>query len=143
VGRIRLAAGGARAAAAIAALLSSGVPIAAALRYGARAAGDAALERRLAAARDGVIGGERLSAALARTHAGSAGLVQLVRAGEATGDLAPMLAHAARLDAEFAEARVRALVRAIEPTLILLFGAIVALIAAALLQAVYSVRPLG
>lgn len=143
VGRIKVAATGARAAAAISALLANGVPIAQALRHGSRAAGDVAFERRLADARAGVIEGERLSSALARTSAGSAGLVQLVRAGEATGELAPMLAHAAKLDAEFAEARVRALVRSIEPALILAFGAIVALIAAALLQAVYSVRPLG
>lgn len=143
VGRIRLASSSARAGAAISALLAAGVPIAAALRHGARAAGNAALERRLASAREGVIAGERLSSALARTGAGSEGLIQLVRAGEATGELAPMLGHAARLDAEFAEARVRALVRLIEPSLILVFGAIVALVAAALLQAVYSVRPLG
>lgn len=143
IGRIRLAAAGSRAAAATAALLASGVPIASALRHGALAAGDAALERRLATARADVIAGERLSAAMRRSSAGSAGLIQLVQAGEATGELAPMLAHAARLDAEFAEARVRALVRLIEPMLILVFGAVVALISASLLQAVYSVRPVA
>jgi type II secretory pathway component PulF len=38
---------------------------------------------------------------------------------------------------------VRTLVRVIEPSLIVVFGGIVAVIAAALLQAVYSVRPVG
>jgi type II secretory pathway component PulF len=52
-----------------------------------------------------------------------------------------MLAHAGRLEAERAEQAVRAAVRLLEPALIILFGGIVAFVAAALLQAVYSVRP--
>jgi type II secretory pathway component PulF len=54
-----------------------------------------------------------------------------------------MLDHAARLERELAEERVRAFVRLLEPALILLFGAVIALIAAALLQAVYGVRPVA
>jgi general secretion pathway protein F len=52
-----------------------------------------------------------------------------------------MLTHASRLESERAERAVKALVTLMEPSLILAFGGIVALVAAALLQAVYAVRP--
>jgi type II secretory pathway component PulF len=52
-----------------------------------------------------------------------------------------MLAHAARLERERTIERTRATVRVLEPGLILAFGAFIALVAAALLQAMYSVRP--
>jgi type II secretory pathway component PulF len=52
-----------------------------------------------------------------------------------------MLEHAARLERERAELQVKTAVRFVEPALILCFGILVALVAAALLQAVYSVRP--
>ena len=38
-------------------------------------------------------------------------------------------------------ARIRMLTRLIEPSLILIFGGAIAFVAAALLQAVYSIRP--
>jgi general secretion pathway protein F len=69
--------------------------------------------------------------------------VRLVRAGEETGRLAELLDHAARIEAERAQEQTRAIVRLLEPGIILAFGGIVALVAAALLQAVYSVRPGG
>jgi general secretion pathway protein F len=69
--------------------------------------------------------------------------VRLVGAGEETGRLAELLEHAARIERERAQDITRAAVRLLEPGLILVFGALVALVAAALLQAVYSVRPGG
>jgi type II secretory pathway component PulF len=52
-----------------------------------------------------------------------------------------MLQQAARLEREQASERVKALVRVLEPGLILVFGGLIALVAAALLQAMYSIRP--
>ena len=52
-----------------------------------------------------------------------------------------MILRAADLAEREAESRLRALVLLLEPTLVLLFGGLVAFIAAALLQAVYSLRP--
>ena len=52
-----------------------------------------------------------------------------------------MLAHAGRLERESMTQRLRTAVRLIEPLMILAFGGLVALVAAALLQALYSVRP--
>ena len=68
-------------------------------------------------------------------------MVRLVRAGEESGRLAEMLARAAALESDRARRLLTSMVRLLEPALILVFGGIVAFVAAALLQAVYSVRP--
>jgi general secretion pathway protein F len=141
VGRMRLAAGTARIASALAALLDSGVPISPALVHAARSAGDHALAARVREARESVIGGGRLGRALADARAMTPTALRLIRAGEESGRLATMVAHAGKLEGERADQMVRSAVRMLEPALILLFGGLVALVAAALLQAVYSVRP--
>lgn len=141
LGSTRRSAATARVCAALNALLSSGVPLAQALVHASRAAGDAALASRLLAARSAVLRGDRLSRALADTNAATIATVRLVRAGEESGRLAAMLGHAARIEREEALRRTRSAVRLLEPGLIVGFGAIVALIAAAMLQALYSVRP--
>jgi type II secretory pathway component PulF len=141
IGPTRLSAATARTCGALAALLSSGVSIAPALAHAARAGGDAALGQRLHEARDAVVRGERLSRALAATNAMAPSAIRLVGAGEESGRLASMLSHAARLEREDALRRTRAAVRLLEPSLIIVFGIVVAFIAAAMLQALYSVRP--
>lgn len=141
VGNVRRSASTARACAALAALLESGVPLSQALSHGARASGDFAISARILTARAQVIAGARPSTALGAESALTTIATRLVRAGEETGSLAAMFAHAARLESERATERVRAAVRLLEPSLILIFGALVALVAAALLQAIYSVRP--
>jgi general secretion pathway protein F len=143
IGRVRRSAATARAAAALASLLESGVPLAAALPYAGRASGDAAEEMMLSASRELIVHGERPSVAFLRTGSLTPTAVRLVRAGEESGRLARMLDHAAILEAARTEQAVRAVVRLIEPVLILAFGGAVALVAAALLQAIYSVRPGG
>ena len=50
-------------------------------------------------------------------------------------------ATAAMLERERSETMVKSAVRLLGPSLILVFGGLVALVAAALLQAIYSVRP--
>jgi type II secretory pathway component PulF len=141
VGEARRAGAVARFAAALGALLESGVPIAPALGSAVRAAGDAAIARRVGDAREAVLGGAGLAASLDAANAATPTAVRLIRAGEESGRMVPMLAQVARIEAARAEARVRAAVRVLEPALILVFGGMVALVAAALLQAVYSVRP--
>jgi general secretion pathway protein F len=141
IGGIRHAAGTAHAAAALASLLESGVPLPVALAHSARATGDGALEHRLLAVREGVLTGRRISAACAEAHAMTSTAIRLVRAGEDTGRLAAMLRHAAKLEGERAQQMVRRAVHLLEPMLILGFGGVIALVAAALLQAVYGVRP--
>jgi general secretion pathway protein F len=141
-GRVRRSAAASRAAAALAALLESGVTLPVALAHAARASGDAALGAGLLSAREAIAHGERLSAAVERERALTTTAVRLIRAGEETGRLAAMLDHAARIESERATHLVKQAVRLLEPALILAFGALVALVAAALMQAVYAVRPL-
>jgi general secretion pathway protein F len=141
LGPVRRAQATARSCAALAALVESGVPLASALRQAAPATGDAALTARLLIAREAIVVGQRPSAAFQAADVLTPVAVRLVRAGEETGRLAQMLGHAARLEREFATARVQRAVRLLEPALILIFAGLVALVAAALLQALYSVRP--
>ena len=141
LGTIRRSAATGRVCAALSALLESGVPLSNALTHAARASGDAAIQERVLAARTSVLAGARPSAAFLTENALTLVASRLVRAGEETGALVPMLAHAARLENERATERVRSAVRLLEPMLILAFGGLVALVAAALLQAIYSVRP--
>jgi general secretion pathway protein F len=141
VGETRRSAATARLCSSLAALLSSGVPLAPAIASAAAATGDAELTARLNGVRADVEHGSRLSDAL-QLHRAATDLVRrLVRAGEESGRLAPLLAHAGRLERERVLRRVQSSVRLIEPMLIVGFGGIVALVAAALLQALYSVRP--
>ncbi len=141
LGPVRFAAAGSRLTAALASMLSSGVPIATALAHCAHASGDEAIAHRVQNARDAVIRGERLSQAFAAEATVRPGMLQLIRAGEATGELPQMLRTAATIEAEWCAARVRAITGLIEPSLILGFGAVIAFVASALLQAVYAVRP--
>ena len=141
LGAVRRSAATARTGAALSALLESSVPISVALVHAARASGDAALTQRLLAARESIVQGRRPSDALAEQDALTPTAVRLTRAGEETGRLAEMLAHAAALERERSESMVKSAVRLLEPALILVFGGLVALVAAALLQAIYNVRP--
>ena len=141
LGPVRRASATSRAMAALAALLEGGVPIATAMHHAAGAAGDAAISARLLAARDSVVHGGRVSHALTEHNASTPTVTRLARAGEESGRLASMLAHAAKIERERASQAVKNAVRLIEPGMILIFGGVVALVAASLLQAIYSVRP--
>jgi general secretion pathway protein F len=141
LGSIRSGTAAARMAHSLSALLESGVSIGTAMVFAARATSDAELEARLALARAGVTAGEPLSRALELNHASTPTVVRLVRAGEESGRLPAMLDHAARIEQQRADRIVRTGVRMLEPMLLLTFASVVALIAAALLQAIYSIRP--
>jgi len=141
IGPIRLSSATARACAALSALLESGVPFAQALVHGARASGDAEVGARILTARETIIGGQSVAKSLGDQHAFTATAVRFARAGEETGRLGEMLAHASTLEAESASRAIKSFVRALEPALILVFGGVVAFVAASLLQAIYSVRP--
>jgi general secretion pathway protein F len=141
VGALRHAIATARMSHSLAALLDSGVPIAAALGHAARATGDATVESRLLVARNAIAVGETLSRALELSRGATLTAVRLIRAGEESGRLASMLGHAARIEQQRTDRIVRTAVRMLEPILLLTFAGLVALVAAALLQAIYSVRP--
>ena len=141
IGELRLAAATGRSCGALSALIESGLPLRVALPLAARATGDAAIVPRFVAAQTLLARGVNLGRALSETSAVTATGVRLVRAGEESGRLAAMLGHAAKLERERAARVTRTGVRLLEPVLIIGFGAVVALVAGALLQAVYSIRP--
>jgi general secretion pathway protein F len=132
---------GSRLTSAMASMLSAGVPLATALAHGAQSTGDEAITGRMVLAREAVIRGERLSRAFDEHSVVRQNVIQLLRAGEASGEVTEMLRTSAQLEAEWGLARIRTFTAMLEPTLILSFGALIAFIAAALLQAVYAIRP--
>src|SRR5262249_53767621 len=141
LGSVRRGAATARVAHSMAALLESGVPVSSAMTFAARASADAELEARILEARAKVGAGQTLSQALESTDAVNVTTVRLVRAGEESGRLPSMLSHAAKIEQQRADRPVRPAVLMPEPPLLLPFASVVALVAAALLQAIYSVRP--
>jgi type II secretory pathway component PulF len=141
VGPLRLAAASSRLCSALAALLDAGVPMATALAHSAGAVGDNEVERRVLDAREEVISGARLSTALGRQAGTTPTATRLIHAGEESGQLGQMLGRAAALDVTRLEDGLRALVRIIEPVLIIAFAAVIALVCGALLQTVYAVKP--
>lgn len=141
LGALRLRLASARVAAALGSLLESGVPILPALAHAQDSAADAALEERLARAALEVERGERLADALERHTALSPLALRLARFGDRAGRLPAFLAHAARLETLQAQRTLQRAVTMIEPVLIVSFGLIVALVALAVFQAIYTVRP--
>ena len=141
VGPLRHALATARAARTLAALLRVGTPALAALDVARAAAGDEAVAARLSRARERVAEGAGLSAALSSTDAFTPTALQLASIGDSAGRLPDLLDRAALLEDTAAERRIRTLVALLEPALILSFAAVVAFVAAALLQAIYSLRP--
>jgi type II secretory pathway component PulF len=143
IGRIRHALATARVCRTLGALLGTGTPALPALVIASDAAADAAVNARLARVRQQVAEGASLSTALSATGAVTESARQLVSIGEGSGRLPALLAKAADLEEREAERRLKGLVTFLEPALILVFAGLVAFVAAALLQAVYSLRPGG
>ena len=143
IGPVRLALATSRIARALGGMLAAGMPLLAALDASRDAAGDLAVDARLARARERVAAGAPLTASLEREAALAPGALQLVHVGESSGRLAEMARRAGDLAAQEAERGLKALVTLVEPALIVAFGSLVAFVAAALLQAVYSIRPGG
>lgn len=143
IGAVRLGFASARAANTLGALLGSGAPMLTALRAAAEATGDPTMAERLERVRVRVSRGEALSPALEVEQALAPGPLQLVAVGEGSGQLAEMARRAGALAAADAEARLRTLVSLLEPALVVVLGGFVAFVALALLQAVYSLRPVG
>lgn len=141
IGQVRHALATARVMRALGGMLRSGMPLLPALDAAREAAGDLAIAERLTRSRERVVQGAALAAALEREAALSASALQLVVVGESSGRVAEMALNAGNLAAQEAERGLRTLVTALEPALIVAFGGLVAFTAAALLQAVYSLRP--
>jgi type II secretory pathway component PulF len=141
IGSLRRALATARVMRALGGMLRSGMALLPALDAAREAAGDLAIAERLIRSRERVVQGAALTAAFEREAALSPSALQLVMVGESSGRVAEMALSAGNLAAQEAERGLRTLVIVLEPALIVAFGGLVAFTAAALLQAVYSLRP--
>lgn len=141
LGPVRRALGTARVARALGGMLQAGMPLLPALAAAEEAAGDSAMAARLRHVREQVARGLPLARSLEREHAMVPAALQLIAVGEASGRLGEMALRAGDLAAQEAERGLKTVVTLIEPSLIVTFGGLVAFVAAALLQAVYSIRP--
>ncbi|MGE3526890.1 MAG: type II secretion system F family protein, partial [Gemmatimonadales bacterium] len=140
IGGIRLGLASARTCRAMGGLLRSGVPLLMALDAARDACGSPAIALRLARARERVAEGATLTSALTQENAVTGSALQLIAVGEAGGELGAMATRAGDLAAREADRALRTAVSLLEPALIVLFGGLVAFVAAALLQAVYGMR---
>lgn len=121
--------------------LAAGLPLLRAMATASEAAANEAIRRRLLAARDRVAQGEPVARAVMTERAIVRVAGQMLAVGEASGQLGTMAERAAEHAMAEAERRVGILVRIMEPGLILVFGGLLAVVAGALLQTVYSLRP--
>jgi type II secretory pathway component PulF len=140
LGAIRHQLATARLTRALGGMLSTGMPLIPALDGAGEAAGDLAILHRVRQARERIVRGEPLTASLAREAVLTHSALQLVAVGESSGQVGLMASRAADLTTQEADRSLRTLVGLLEPGLVVLFGGLVAFVAAALLQAVYSVR---
>jgi general secretion pathway protein F len=143
VGGLRRRAASSRLARTLAALLEGGLPILGALEVAAASQADAAIAGEVLRAREDVRAGDRLAPALRRGGAFPYLFVQMVEVGEEAGRLPPMLERAADAMEGELERGLDRLLRLVEPVLIVVFGALVGMVALSLLQAIYGIRPAG
>ena len=121
--------------------MSTSTPALTALSIAHEASGDAAVADRLQAARERVAQGAGFTVALQQAQALTQSALELAAIGESSGTLPSLLTKAAEIEDERVEQQLKTLVAFAEPALILAFASVVAFVAAALLQAVYSLRP--
>jgi general secretion pathway protein F len=140
VGPLRRRLAAARFGHALATLLGSGFPVLPALDIAAQAVGDRAVGDEVLRAREEVRAGGRLARALGRGRAFPFVFLQMIEVGEDGARLPQMLERGATAMEQELERRLERLVRFAEPAMILAFGAVVAFIAMALLQAIYGIN---
>lgn len=142
IGPLRQTLAAARLSRTLGTALQSGMAALPALTIAADAAGDHAIADRVRLALAKVANGARIVPSLAEVGAAPAQVLQLMSAGEGSGRLAAMSLKAAEVAALDATSRLNTIVSMLEPTMIIVFGGLVAIVAAGLLQAVYAIRPL-
>jgi type II secretory pathway component PulF len=122
-------------------LLGGGAPLLEALGQAAESSSDPLAREEVARVRDRVREGSTLAAAIAQGTLFPPLLARLVAIGEDSGRQREFVERAATLAEERTERSLQRLVTLAEPVMIVVFGGIVAFVALALLQAIYSVDP--
>lgn len=128
-----------RAVQSIATLLSSNVPLLAALEHGAKVAAYPPIGDALMKARHEVEHGSSLSDSLRESQVFPAMLLQLVTVGERSGQLAALLQSGSESMETEVDARLKALVTVVEPLMIVFMGVVVGGITLSIITPIYNV----
>ena len=124
-------------------LLGNGVPLLTALQIATDTVGNARLRARLAKMAPMVKGGGRMVAAMTATHSFEPLAINLVRVGEETGRIGPMMLELASLLTRDVETGIKRALTLLEPILILVLGVLVAAIIVSILMGILSVNELA
>ena len=127
-------------AAMLGALLENRVPIISAMDLALRGVKVAALRNSLQQVLRDVRGGTRLADALANNQAMQPTGINLVRVGERSGELAPMLRALSSLYENASRDRMKRFLLLLEPIAILLIGSVIGIIMVAIMLAVTSMN---
>ena len=142
IGRVVVTLEAARWTRALGILVENGVGLPDALRIAAGVVGNGAVRAAAAYAAAGIGQGRGLAVLLAEGGCFPSVAIQLVRVGEETGGLGPMLARAADYHEAEAQAAIDRAVALIEPAVVLVLGLAVAVVVFALLITVSSLNDL-
>lgn len=143
VGTVRHLIASARISKALGGGLEAGLPLVAALDSATEVAGDRVLSARLRRARDRIIQGDGLAITFRSERLLVPSCLELLEIGEQSGRLAEFALRAGDLAAREVDRALKAVLTLLEPALVVVFGGMIALVAAAMLQAVYALRPGG
>ena len=119
-------------------LLSGGVPVARALEIAADVVGNEVYANILRETRDAVRSGSAISDALARYEDVPALVSQMIRIGEETGKLTPILATLSKFYNREVNNTLEQIVSLIEPVMIVGLGLAVGIIVASILVPIYN-----
>ncbi len=124
-------------------LLGNGVPLLTALQIATDTVGNARLRARLAKMVPMVKGGGRMVAAMTATRSFEPLAINLIRVGEETGRIGPMMLELANLLSREVETGIKRSLTLLEPVLILVLGVLVAAIIVSILMGILSVNELA
>jgi len=120
-------------------LFRTGLPLTEVLSLLVQGSGNRAMAKALADVAQDMVKGEGLSRPMVKSHLFLPMMVQMVRVGEETGNLDVTLLAVARSYEAEAEDKTRSLIALIQPTMTLIIGLVIGLLALSLTSAMYSV----
>ncbi|MDF1486411.1 type II secretion system F family protein [Ramlibacter sp. H39-3-26] len=124
-------------------LLGSGVPMLTALHIATETVGNVVLRQALGRVAPIVKDGGRMAQAMAATHIFEPLAVNLIRVGEETGRIGPMMLELANILNRDVEIGIKRMLTLVEPVLILVLGVMIAAIIVSILLGILSINDLA
>lgn len=139
IGKVYRSFATARFARILAVLLEGKVPLLDALKLTRESTGNIRYERLIAKAEEGVTRGESLSSTLQNSPLMSPAVVEAIRSGERSGQLAPVLMHVAEFMDEDNELVLKSLSSLIEPLILLALGVVIGFVAVSMFLPLFDI----